>query len=149
MYVDAREKRTGRHKLIRSSQIKDRQTLERFGRASDRCKWLVMRWLHKRLAVSGGKSGSLSKVIQTLEPYLTIAQKKQLRSERRVKGQQERYNERINEDWEPLCASCVRQLVMGPAKPGTKIGITLQRYFEEAVKHMKDLEIVETGILTE
>lgn len=108
-----------------------------------------MRWLHKRLAVSGGKPGSLSKFIQTLEPYLTIAQKKQLRSERKVKGQQERYNGRIDEDWKPLCASCVRQLVIGPPQPGTRMGITLQRYFEEAVKHMKDLEIVETGILTE
>jgi hypothetical protein len=109
---------------------------------------LVMPLLYKRIAVAAMFHAHIPKLIRTLEPHLTIAQKKQLKKEGKYKGQQERYPSHLDPNAKPACASYVRQIVVGVADPGRKHEYIVHRYVEEAFKNMNNLEIVETYFLT-
>jgi hypothetical protein len=104
--------------------------------------------LHKRVAVAAMFHAHIAKLIRTLEPHLTIAQKKQLKSEGSYKGQQKQYPSHADANAKPACASYVRQLVVGVADPGRKHEYIVHRYVEEAFKNMNNLEIVEAYFLT-
>jgi hypothetical protein len=104
--------------------------------------------LYGRIAVAAMFHAHIPKLIRTLEPHLTIAQKKKLKKEGRYKGQQERYPSGLDEEAKPICASYVRQMVVGVSDPGRKHNYIVDRYVEEVFKNMNNLEIVETWILT-
>lgn len=108
----------------------------------------MMPRLYDRIAVAAMFHAHIPKLIRTLEPHLTIAQKKQLKKEGKYKGQQERYPTGLNESAKPICATYVRQMIVGAADPGKKHRYIVDRYVEEAFKNMNNLEIVETRILT-
>lgn len=90
----------------------------------------------------------IRKLIRALEPYLSVAQKKQLKREGKYVGQQERYPAVADPNLIPACADHVRELVIGVVGPGRKHEYIVYRYLEEALKNMKNLEIVETRVLT-
>lgn len=104
--------------------------------------------LHKRIAVAAMFHAHIPKLIRDLEPYLTIAQKKQLKKEGTYKGQQERYASKLDVKAVPACASHVRQIVVGVSDPGRKHVYIVHRYVEEAFKNLKNLEIVEAYFCT-
>jgi exosome complex RNA-binding protein Csl4 len=106
----------------------------------------MMPRLYKRIAVAAMFHAHIPKLIRTLEPHLTIAQKKQLRSEGQYKGQQESFPSGMDENAKPYCASYVRQLVVGVVDPGQKHRYIVVRYIEEAIKNMNNLEIIETRL---
>jgi len=100
--------------------------------------------LYGRIAVAAMFHAHIPKLIRTLEPLLTIKQKKQLKKEGKYKGQQENYPRGLDENATPICASYVRQLVIGAADPGHKHKYIVERYIEEALKNMPNLETVQT-----
>lgn len=108
----------------------------------------MMPRLYGRVAVAAMFHAHIPKLIRTLEPHLTIAQKKQLKKEGKYKGQQERYPSGLDEKAKPICATYVRQIIVGVADPGRKHRYIVDRYIEEAFKNMDNLEIVETRVLT-
>jgi hypothetical protein len=109
----------------------------------------MMPILHKRVAVAAMFHAHISKLIRTIEPHLSIAQKRQLKKEGKYKGQQEQYPSLLNVNTIPACASYVRQIVFGAADPGRKHEYIVFRYIEEVFKNMNNLEVVEAYFLTE
>jgi len=109
---------------------------------------LMMPRLYGRIAVAAMFHAHIPKLIRTLEPLLTIKQKKQLKKEGKYKGQQERYSSGLNEDAKPICATYVRKIVVGVSDPGKKHKYIVERYLEEVFKNLDKLEIVETHVLT-
>lgn len=109
----------------------------------------MMPLLYNRVAVAAMFHAHIARIIRTLEPILSIAQKRQLRKEGKYKGQQERYWTRFDPNMTPHCAAHVRQMVVGVANPGRKHNYIVHRYIEEAFKNTKNLEIVEAYFLTE
>ncbi|KAF4974211.1 hypothetical protein FZEAL_8849 [Fusarium zealandicum] len=105
--------------------------------------------LYKRVTVAAMFHAHIQTLIRTLEPHLTVAQKKQLKKEGKYKGQQERYSNLLGEHAKPFCADYVRQLVIGVSDPGRKHAFIVDRYLEEALQNFRNLEIVETRVLTE
>lgn len=71
--------------------------------------------LYNRVAVAAAYHAHIPKLIRTLEPHLTIAQKKQLKKEGKYKGQQERYPSGLSEKARPICATYVSQMIVGMA----------------------------------
>jgi hypothetical protein len=71
-----------------------------------------------------------------------------LKKEGKYKGQQERYPDGLDENAKPICATHVRQIIVGVVDPGKKHRYIVDRYIEEAFKNMDNLEIVETRVLT-
>jgi hypothetical protein len=108
----------------------------------------MMPRLYGRIAVAAMFHAHIPKLIRTLEPHLTIAQKKQLKKEGKYKGQQERYPRGLDEKAKPICASYVRQIIVGVVDPGKKHRYIVDRYIEEAFKNMDNLEIVETRVFS-
>lgn len=105
--------------------------------------------LYERIVVAAQFHAHIPKLIRTLEPHLSIAQKKQLKKEGKYKGQQERYPSGLDEKARPTCASYVRQMIVGFVDPGRKHKYIVEGYIEEAFNNMENLEIVETRVLTE
>lgn len=109
---------------------------------------LMIHRLYHRIAVAAMFHAHIPKVIRTLEPHLSIKQKKQLKKEGKYKGQQEKYARGLDEDKIPICASQVRQMVIGASDPGRKHKYIVERYYEEALKNMTNIEILETRVVT-
>ena len=86
-------------------------------------------------------------MIQTVEPYLSIRQRRELRAQKAYTGQQERYPAGQDEDKIPDGARFVRELVVGQSNPGKKHGVFVHRYVEEFVKNMTAVEVLETEML--
>lgn len=105
--------------------------------------------LHNRVVVVALYHAHIQKLIRAIEPYLSIVVKKQLKKEGAYKGQQIEYPKDVDESAIPVCASHVRQLVVGAVDPGRKHEHICERYIEEALKSMKKLEIVDIMFLTE
>ncbi|TVY20935.1 hypothetical protein LARI1_G001395 [Lachnellula arida] len=128
--------------------LKDPSTISKLGRTNKNFYTLMMPRLYHRIAVAAMFHAHIPKLIRTLEPHLSIAQKNQLKKEGKYRGQQERYPTGLDEKAKPLCAGYVRQLVVGVADPGKKHKYIVERYVEEAFKNMVNLEIVETRVVT-
>jgi hypothetical protein len=106
----------------------------------------MMPRLYGRIAVAAMFHAHIPKLIRTLEPHLTIAQKKQLKREGKYKGQQDRYPTGLDQTTMPICATYVTQLVVGRSDPGKRHKYIVDRYVEEAFKNMSNLEIVESAV---
>lgn len=104
--------------------------------------------LYNRIIVAAAFHAHIPKLIRTLEPLLTIAQKKQLKKEGKYKGQQERYGTNLDEYSKPTGVNHVRQMLVGRSEPGKKHQYIVDRYVEETFKNLDHLEVVETHILT-
>jgi hypothetical protein len=104
--------------------------------------------LHNRVVAVALYHAHIQKLIRAIEPYLSIGVKKQLKKVGAYKGQQTEYPKDVDESAIPLCASHVRQLVIGAVDPGRKHQHICERCIEEALKSMKKLEIVDIMFLT-
>jgi hypothetical protein len=133
---------------LTSQQIKEPPTISAFGRTCKSLYTHMMPRLYGRITVAAMFHAHIPKLIRTLEPHLTIAQKKQLKKEGKYKGQQERYPTGLDEKAKPICATYVRQIIVGASDPGKKHKYIVDRYVEEAFKNMDNLEIVDTWMYT-
>jgi hypothetical protein len=128
--------------------IDDIRTINALSRTCKAFYDMMMPRLYKRIAVASMFHAHIPKLIRTLEPNLSISQRKQLKKEGKYKGQKERYPTGLGDQTKPLCASYVRELVVGVADPGKKHKYIVERYVEEALKNLDNLEVVETRLLT-
>ncbi|KAK8129124.1 hypothetical protein PG984_010232 [Apiospora sp. TS-2023a] len=126
----------------------DHRTMNALGRTNKAFYALMMPRLYGRVVLHAQYHAHIAKLIRTLEPLLTIAQKKQLMREGKYKGQQENgYPAVFDEDAKPICAKHVRQLVMGLVEPGRKHLPMVHRYLEEALKTLDNLEVINTWVI--
>ncbi|KAK8855118.1 hypothetical protein PGQ11_011030 [Apiospora arundinis] len=126
----------------------DRPTLSALARTSKALYSMITPRLYARVAVHASYHAHIAKLIRTLEPLLTIAQKRQLKKEGKYKGQQERYPTTLDPNFKPICTQYVGQLIVGRVDPGRKHRYIVDRYVEEAFKNLDNLAIVETRVLT-
>ncbi|KAF4439705.1 hypothetical protein F53441_12516 [Fusarium austroafricanum] len=129
--------------------IDDTMTLGRLSKTSKSYHALVGPRLYKRLSVSVSYHAHIAKLIRTIEPLLSIAQRKQLRKEGQYKGQQETFSDKLDPHKKPEKAEFVRQAILAIGDPGKKHRFIVHRYAEEALKNINNVEVVETWILTE
>lgn len=129
-------------------EITDKATISALMRTSKALYALMAPRLYHRIAVAAMFHAHIAKLIRTLEPHLTIEQKKQLKKEGKYKGQQEKYPTGLDQKKIPVCAGHVRQLIIGASDPGKKHKYIVDRYYEEAIKNLTNLEIVETGVVS-
>ncbi|KAF5664461.1 hypothetical protein FHETE_7052 [Fusarium heterosporum] len=122
------------------------------GRLSKTCKTyyaLVTPQLYKRLDVWVSFHAHIAKLIRTIDPLLSIEQKKQLKKVGTYKGQQESFPSKVDQRKKPEIANFVKQALLGIGDPGKNHREIVHRYVDEAMKNMHNLEIVETIRLTE
>lgn len=132
-----------------ADSISEQPTISALSRTSKRFYALMAPRLYSRVAVAAMFHAHIAKLIRTIEPHLTIEQKSQLKREGKYKGQQEKYPSGLDEKRVPICAGYVRQLIIGVSDPGKKHKYIVDRYYEEALKNMKNLSIVETRVVNE
>lgn len=124
--------------------IADKKTMNAFGRTSWKFYHLAMPHLYHRIVVDAMFHARIAKLIRTIEPHLTIQQRKRLKQEGKYKGQQERYSTNLDANQKPICAEYVRQLVIGVSDPGKKHAYIVYRYYEELLKNLTNLEVIDT-----
>lgn len=105
--------------------------------------------LYERINVTVSYHAHIPKLIRTLEPFLSINQKKQLRKEGQYRGQQESFSNVIDPQKKPRFGEYVRQANLFIGDPGKNHKFIVNRYVEEALKNMTNLEVVETSSITE
>ncbi|KAM0219276.1 hypothetical protein ACHAQD_006492 [Fusarium lateritium] len=127
----------------------DTKSLGRLSQTSKSYYALVAPQLYKRVDVYATAHAHIAKLIRTLDPLLSIEQRKQLKEEGTYKGQQESFSKRLDPKKIPELASFVNEAILGIGDPGKKHRYIVHRYVEEAMKNMKNLEIVETQLITE
>jgi len=103
---------------------------------------------YKRIVVSAPYHAHIAKLIRTVEPLLTIAQKRQLKKEGQYNGQSARLSRTADQHLVPTVVNDVRQFVVGHCDPGKRHQGIVHRYVEEALKNMNNLEVVASQILT-
>ena len=130
-------------------QIKDKATLNRLGKTCKTYYSLTAPVLYERISVAAMFHAHIAKAIRTLEPHLSIKQRKQLKKEGTYRGQKDVYPTDLKPDETPVCAEYVQQLVVGVVQPGKKHDYIVLRYIEEALKNMKNIQIFEALCLTE
>ncbi|CAJ0551309.1 Ff.00g112390.m01.CDS01 [Fusarium sp. VM40] len=110
---------------------------------------LVTPQLYKRIDVYVTSHPQIAKFIRNLDPLLSIKQREQLKTEGTYKGQRESFSNKLDPKKVPELASFVTEAMFGIGDPGRKHRYIVHRYMEEAMKNMKNLEIVETLLVTE
>ncbi|EWZ78811.1 hypothetical protein FOWG_16970 [Fusarium oxysporum f. sp. lycopersici MN25] len=110
---------------------------------------LVLPILHKRISVSANNWRHTHNVIRRLVPYLSLAQKRQLKKETTYKDQQDKFSNSLDPDTVPPWANNVRQMIIGSINPGKKKRETIMRYLEEVMKNLYDLKVFMGHELTE
>ncbi|KAJ4141795.1 hypothetical protein NW768_001013 [Fusarium equiseti] len=125
------------------NNIKDKATLNRLGKTCKVYYSLTAPVLYERIAVAAMFHAHIAKAIRTLEPHLSIQQRKQLKKEGTYRGQKDLYPTDLKPNETPACAGYVQQLVVGVVQAGKKHDYIVLRYIEEAMKNMKNIRIFE------
>ncbi|EKJ69684.1 hypothetical protein FPSE_10098 [Fusarium pseudograminearum CS3096] len=131
------------------NNIREKSTLSRLSRTCKKYYLLIAPLLYKRISVAAMFHGHIAKLIRTLEPHLSIQQRKQLKKEGTYKGQKDIYPSGLRPDEMPVCANHVRQLVIGSVQAGRNHDYIVHRYIEEALKNTANVEILESFFVTE
>lgn len=129
-------------------EVTERKDMAALSRTCKALNPLMTQRLHRRVIVSAEHFGQIPAMIRTVERYLSIQQKKEIKKIGQYKGQQETYPVGVDEDEVPECAKYVRELVIGNSSPGKKHNETVHRYIEEFCKNMTDIRVLEANMLT-
>ena len=103
--------------------------------------------IHRRVIVSAMHHAQIKVIIQTVEPYLSIRQRRELRAQKAYAGQQGRYPARQDEDKIPDGGRLMREFVIRQSNPGKKQDVFVHRYVEEFIKNMPEVEVLEVEML--
>lgn len=109
---------------------------------------LMMPRLYNRIELSVSYHSHIAKFIRTIEPLLSISQKRALKKVGRYRGQQERYPTTLDANAVPLNGRFVRQLAVGYIHPGRKHVDICIRYVEELMKNLPHVEVLYMGVVT-
>ncbi|KAF5989321.1 hypothetical protein FBULB1_1064 [Fusarium bulbicola] len=129
--------------------IEDARTLGRLSCTSKSYFAMVVPRLYERIDVSVAYHAHIPKLIRTLEPFLSINQRKQLRKEGQYRGQQASFPNVVDPQKKPGFGEYARQASLFIGDPGKNHKFIVNRYVEEALKNMTNLEVVETSSITE
>ncbi|KAF5605745.1 hypothetical protein FPANT_1148 [Fusarium pseudoanthophilum] len=129
--------------------IEDTKTLGRLCCTSKSYFAMVAPRLYERVNISVAYHAHIPKLIRTLEPFLSINQRKQLRKEGQYRGQQESFADVVDPQKKPRFGEYARQAYLFIGDPGRNHKYIVNRYVEEALKNMSNLEVVETSSITE
>ncbi|RGP71694.1 proline iminopeptidase [Fusarium longipes] len=127
----------------------DNAALNKLSRTCKKYHELVTPQLYKRIAVAAMFHAHIPKLIRTLEPHLSIQQRKQLKKEGTYRGQKELYPKNLGPKEKPPCADHVRQFVFGAVGAGKKHDYIAYRYAEETLKNITNVEVVEALCVNE
>lgn len=108
---------------------------------------LMMPRLHRRVIVSAEHFAQIQTMIRTVERYLSIAQKKEIKKMGAYKGQQETYPSGVDENKVPDSTRFIRELVIGSSSPGKKHDKITHRYIEEFVNNVPDVRVLEAYMM--
>ncbi|GKU07675.1 hypothetical protein FLAG1_07943 [Fusarium langsethiae] len=129
--------------------VEDIQSLGNLSKTSKAFHGFVMPQLYKRVKGFVSYHAHIAKLIRTIEPLLTIEQRRQLKKEGQYKGQQESFPDDANEKKKPEVADFVRQTIFEIGDPGEKHRFIVYRYIEELLKTVDNLEVFAATDLTE
>lgn len=129
-------------------QIKEKASLGNLGKTCKAFHSLVMPRLYKRVEASVEYHAHIAKLIRSIEPALTIEQRKQLRKEGQYKGQQETFPKQ-DEKTRPEIANFIQQAAFEIGDPGKKHKFIIYRYIEELLKSASNLQIFAATDFTE
>ncbi|CEI66086.1 hypothetical protein FVEN_g4504 [Fusarium venenatum] len=130
-------------------KIEDTKSLGNLSKTSKAFHSLVTPQLFKRVEGSVSFHAHIAKLIRTIEPLLTIKQRKQLKKEGQYKGQQESFPNNSDDNERPEIADCVRQALFDIGDPGKKHRYIVFRYIEELLEITDNLEVFAATDLTE
>ncbi|RGP60783.1 rnilike protein [Fusarium sporotrichioides] len=131
------------------NNMKEKSALSRLSRTCKKYYSLITPFLYRRIAVAAMFHAHIGKLIRTLEPHLSIQQRKQLKKEGTYKGQKDVYPSNLRPQEKPVCADYVRQLVIGSVQAGKKHDYIVHRYVEETLKNTDNIEVFEALSLTQ
>ncbi|KAJ6784658.1 hypothetical protein PWT90_03221 [Aphanocladium album] len=130
--------------------VADKRTFVTMCRTSKFFYELLMPRIHRRVVVSAKHHAQIKAMIQTVEPYLSVRQRREPRAEKAYAGQQERCPPagQDDEDKIPDGVRFVRELFVGLSVPGDKHDAFVHRYMEEFVKNTAaGVEVLEVEML--
>jgi hypothetical protein len=104
--------------------------------------------LHKRIVVNIVHQMQIPTFISTIERYLSMSQRKQLKAESKSSSRRQPYSIEVDKATIPACASYVQHILISVSHTGNNHQRTVVRYLEELFKNFNSLEIVETNIIT-
>ncbi|XEU99744.1 hypothetical protein FSHL1_005031 [Fusarium sambucinum] len=130
-------------------KVEDTKSLGNLSKTSKAFHSLVTPQLFKRVEGSVSFHAHIAKLIRTIEPLLTIKQRKQLKKEGQYKGQQESFPKNADDNERPEIADCVRQALFDIGDPGKKHRYIVFRYIEELLEIADNLEVFAATDLTE
>ncbi|OBS17639.1 hypothetical protein FPOA_09375 [Fusarium poae] len=131
------------------NNIREKSTLSRLSRTCKGFHSLITPWLYKRISVAAMFHAHIARLIRTIEPHLSIQQRKQLKKEGTYKGQKDIYPTNLKPQEKPACAGFVRQLVVGSVQAGRNHDYIVHRYVEEMLKNAVNIEVFEALFLTQ
>ncbi|KAL6925384.1 hypothetical protein FSST1_002658 [Fusarium sambucinum] len=131
------------------NNINEKSALSRLSRTCKGFYSLITPWLYRRISVAAMFHAHIGRLIRTIEPHLSIQQRKQLKKEGTYKGQKDVYPTNLRPQEKPACVSFVRQLVVGSVQAGRNHDYIVHRYVEEMLKNADNIEIFEALFLTE
>lgn len=123
--------------------VRDPSTISKLSRTCKQFHSIMIPRLHKRVATCISFHTHIPKMIEAIQPYLTIAQNKQLKKDGKYKGQLAAFPSGVDVNAKPKSADYVRELVVGHVDPGRKHEYIVHRYIEEALRNMSNLEVVQ------
>ena len=109
---------------------------------------LAIPQLFKSIERSCGLHVHIAKLIKTTEPFLSIEQRKQLKTEGSYKGQQETFPSDVDPKKKPGIANYVRRALVETGDPGKRHRYIVHRYVEELLKNLDNLELWGGTMLT-
>ena len=130
-------------------QIEDKASLGNLAKTCKAFHSLVMPQLYKRVEASVEYHAHIAKLIRSIEPALTIEQRKQLRKEGQYKGQQETFSSKADEKRKPEIANFIQQAVFEIGDPGKNHKFIVYRYIEELLESASSLQVFAATDFTE
>ncbi|RGP81743.1 hypothetical protein FLONG3_128 [Fusarium longipes] len=130
-------------------KFEDKASLGNLSKTSKAFHSLVMPRLYKRVEGSPHFHAHIAKHIRSIEPILTIEQRKQLKKEGKYRGQQEDFPDQADEKKRPEIADFVRQVIFQIGDPGRKHRFIVYRYIEELLGSVNNLEVFAASDITE
>ncbi|RFN50828.1 hypothetical protein FIE12Z_4904 [Fusarium flagelliforme] len=131
------------------AEIDDKKCLKNLSMTSKALYSLAIPQLFNSIERSCALHVHIAKLIKTTEPFLTIEQRKQLKTEGIYKGQQETFPDDVDPKKKPEIANYVRRALVETGDPGKRHRYIVHRYVEELLKNLDNLKLWGGTMLTE
>jgi hypothetical protein len=104
--------------------------------------------LHRRITIPAAIDGDITQLVRTINPYLTVVQRKQLEAEGRIKGNQKKYQVGPQDKVVPRCAYFVKELIVHVDAYEKRNVYIVEEYIQALTRNLPNLETVQTRVIT-